>query len=94
MFHIICASCGESCDQFQLSLAGRNVSMHDRLGHFWLILRCFSWILGVCCHMIGLSLFCECICVDVTASERTGVYSADLVYADYGCDAVAIFLGL
>lgn len=48
---------------------------------------------GVCCHRIGLSLFCECIFVDGTASERTGVYSADLVhlYADYGCDAVAIF---
>lgn len=34
--------------------------------------------------MIGLSLFCECICVDGMASEQTGVYSADLVYADYG----------
>ncbi len=92
MFHIICASCGESCDQFQLSLAGRNVSMHDCLGHF-------GWFWGafhgfwVCCHRIGLSLFCECIFVDGTASERTGVYSADLMhlYADYGCDAVAIF---
>lgn len=45
MFYIIWASCGESCDQFQLRLAGRNVSVRDHLGHFgwfWGALRRFE----------------------------------------------------
>lgn len=52
--------------------------------------------------MIGLSLFYECNFVDGTASERTGVYSADLVhlYADYAplllliCTMLLPFFGL
>lgn len=72
MFHIIWASCGESCDQFQLILAGRNMSVRDHLGHFG-----WSWgaFHGFCWYVVK---WLPCLCflnvyVDGPPSERTQI---------------------
>lgn len=86
MFHIICASCGESCDQFQLRLAGRNVSMHNRLGHL-------GWFWGAFHGFWGfVVIWLACLCfLNVFLWMERQVNGQVFILQTYGCKAVAIF---
>lgn len=69
MFYIIWASCGESCDQFQFRLAGRNrlgdsevlfIGWSDLLSYNWLVLVLGTYLCGRNGKWADRSVFCRC----------------------------------